>query len=266
MTSTDERMSFTSHLEDLRKRLVISVAAIAVGFAVCYYFSEGLYTLLTRPLMPALPEGVDYLVFTGVVEPFFIYMKIGFLGGVVIASPVVLYQVWAFVAPGLYAGERRWFVAIVAASVVLFSGGALFAYFVVFPFAFKYLLSFSSDGLRPMLSMGLYFSLVTRLLLAFGAVFQMPLAVLVLARLGIVNHRQLLGWWRYALVGILIASAVLTPTPDVFNQMLMAGPLMFLYVVSIFIAKVFGKKAAEEEAEDEEADEDSDKADEEPRD
>jgi sec-independent protein translocase protein TatC len=248
MTETDERMSFTAHLEDLRKRLIVSVAAIAVGFAVCYYFSEGLYSLLTEPLLPALPEGVDYLVFTGVVEPFFIYMKIGFLGGVVLASPVVIYQVWAFVAPGLLSGERRWFLAIVAASFALFAGGAFFAYLVVFPFAFEYLLSFSSEGLKPMLSMGLYFSLVTRLLLAFGVVFQMPLVVLVLSKLGVVTHRQLIGWWRYALVGILVASAVLTPTPDVFNQMLMAGPLMFLYLVSIIIAKIFGRKVSAQEA------------------
>lgn len=237
-------MSFTGHLEELRKRLIISVVAVLAGFIVCYSFSDRLYNVLTSPLMPALPEDVDFLAFTGVVEPFFVYMKVGFLGGAILSSPVVIYQVWAFVAPGLFETERKWFISIVFASVVLFAGGALFAYMVVFPFAFKYLLGYSSESLKPVLSMGLYFSLVTRLLLAFGAVFQLPLAILVLARLGIVNTRQLLSWWRYALVGILVLSALITPTPDIFNQLLMAGPLMFLYGISIIVAAIFGKKKA----------------------
>lgn len=244
MSDTDKSMSFTAHLEELRKRLVVSVVAVVAGFLICYYFSEGLYGFLTRPLIPALPEGVDYLAFTGVVEPFFVYMKVAFLGGAILASPVILYQAWAFVAPGLYDTERKWFVLVVASSVALFTGGAFFAYFVVFPFAFKYLLGFSSESLKPVLSMGLYFSLVTRLLLAFGVVFQMPLAVLVLSRLGVVTAGQLLGWWRYALVGILVISALITPTPDIFNQMLMAGPLVFLYGVSILVAKFFGRERA----------------------
>lgn len=245
MTDNDNRMAFTEHLRELRKRLIISVLAVAAGFGVSYYFSVELYDILTTPLIPALPPGSEFLVFTGVVEPFFIYMKVGLLGGLILASPVVLYQLWAFVAPGLYANEKRWFVFTVFFSLILFTGGTLFAYFVVFPFAFKYLLSFSNDSLRPILSMGLYFSLVTRLMIAFGVVFQMPLVILVLARLGIVTTAQLLSWWRYALVLILVVSAIITPTPDVFNQMLMAGPLMILYMVSILIAKIFGKKKEE---------------------
>lgn len=256
MTENEKTMAFTEHLVELRKRLIISVAALGLGFSVCYYFSQHLYELLTGPLMPAMPEGTDFMVFTGVVEPFFVYLKVGFLGGAVIASPVVLYQVWAFVAPGLYQEERRWFLVVVVFSVVLFTSGALFAYLVVFPFAFKYLLSFASDELKPVLSMGLYFSMVTRLLLAFGGAFQLPLVILVLARLGLVTHKQLISWWRYALVLILISAAILTPTPDVMNQMLMAGPLMVLYVVSIVAAKFFGKKKPlEEEEEEKEEDE-----------
>lgn len=248
--SDEQTMTLADHLGELRRRLIVSVAAIAAGFLVCYYFSEGLYDVLSAPLKPALPEGTDFIAFTGVTEPFFVYMKVAFVGGVILSSPVVLYQVWAFIAPGLYDNERRWFIGVVAASVVLFSGGALFAYFVVFPFAFEYLLGFSKDDLRPVLSMGLYFSLVTRLLIAFGVAYQMPLVVLVLSRLGIVTSRQLLRWWRYALILILVASAVLTPTPDVFNQLLMAGPLMVLYAVSVVIASVFGRerKASEKEA------------------
>ncbi|WKZ33451.1 MAG: twin-arginine translocase subunit TatC [Thermodesulfobacteriota bacterium] len=244
MTPEDGRMPLTEHLRELRRRLIYSVAAVAAGFIACYYFSERLYWLLASPLVSALPEGQDFMVFTGVVEPFFIYLKVALLGGIIAASPVVLYQAWVFVAPGLYNNERRWFLFTVFFSVVLFAGGAAFAFGVVFPFGFKYLLSYSTEGLKPFLSMGQYFSIATRLLVAFGLVFQLPLAMLVLSRLGIVSARQLALWWRYALVLILVASAVITPTPDIFNQMLMAGPLMVLYGIGIIVAWLFGKKKA----------------------
>ncbi|MBI5885465.1 MAG: twin-arginine translocase subunit TatC [Deltaproteobacteria bacterium] len=241
-TETNAGLPLVAHLRELRRRLVISAVAVAVGFALCYFYSVELYDILKRPLVQALPPGEQYMVFSGIVEPFFLYMKVGFLGGLIAASPVILHQIWAFAAPGLKRSERRWFVALVASSFILFISGTLFAYFLVFPFGFKYLLSFSSAELRPLLSMSEYFSMVTKLLLAFGLVFQTPLAILVLARLGIVTGRQLLSWWRYALVGILIIAAVLTPTPDVFNQMLMAGPLIVLYALGIILAWVFGKK------------------------
>lgn len=238
----EERMSLTAHLSELRRRLMVSVAAVAVGFLAAYYYSDRLYALLASPLLAALPEGQEFMVFTGVVEPFFIYLKVGLLGGVVIGSPVVLYEIWAFVAPGLYKEEKRWFLFTVFFSVLLFAGGVAFAFTVVFPFGFKYLLGYSGPGLKPYISMAQYFSMATRLLLAFGAVFQLPLAMLVLARVGAVTARQLIGWWRYAIVAILVASAILTPTPDVFNQLLMAGPLLVLYAIGVVVAFAFGKK------------------------
>jgi len=241
-TEMNAGLPLVTHLRELRRRLVISAVAIAVGFAVCYYYSIELYDILKRPLVAALPPDERYMVFSGIVEPFFLYMKVGFLGGVIVASPVILQQVWAFAAPGLVKSERRWFVALVAASFIFFISGTLFAFLVVFPFGFKYLLSFSSAELKPLLSMSEYFSMVTKLLIAFGLVFQTPLAILVLARVGVVTGRQLLSWWRYALVGILVVAAVLTPTPDVFNQMLMAGPLIVLYALGTILAYVFGKK------------------------
>lgn len=244
MTETEKRMSFAGHLAELRKRLIVSVIATAAGFLLCYNYSVEIYALLTRPLLPVLPPGQDYLVFTGVVEPFFIYLKAGLVGGVILASPVIFYELWAFVAPALYSGERRWFAFIVFFSVILFLSGALFAYFVVFPFGFKYLMSYAGEGLRPMLSMSLYFSFASKMLLAFGAVFQLPLAILVLARLGLVTPGKLISWWRYAIVISLIVAAILTPTPDVFNQLLMAGPLLILYVIGIVVAQIFGKKKA----------------------
>ena len=242
MTEETKAMALTAHLRELRKRLVISVLATIVGFAVCYNFSAELYALLAKPLIPSLPPGQEYMVFTGIVEPFFIYMKVGLTGGIILASPVILFEIWGFVAPGLYRGEKLWFIAIVLVSLVLFFSGTSFAYLVVFPYGFKHLLSYASDDLRPLLSMGVYFSMAIRLLLAFGIIFQLPLAMLVLARAGIVSARKLLRWWRYAIVGILVISAILTPTPDVFNQLLMAGPLVVLYGLGVIGAMLFGKE------------------------
>ena len=260
MTEETKAMALTAHLRELRKRLVISVVATIAGFAVCYNFSAQLYALLAKPLMPSLPPGQEYMVFTGVVEPFFIYMKVGFTGGVILASPVILFEIWGFVAPGLYRSEKLWFIVIVLVSLVLFFSGTFFAYLVVFPFGFKYLLSYASDDLRPILSMGLYFSMAIRLLLAFGVIFQLPLAMLVLARVGVVSARKLLRWWRYAIIGILAISAILTPTPDVFNQLLMAGPLVLLYGMGVIGALLFGKerKKQAEDVDGEEVDDNDD--------
>lgn len=233
---------FTAHLIELRKRLIHSAIAVAIGFGFAYYYSDIIYDVLTRPLVPGMPKGQEYLIFTGVVEPFFIYFKVGLLGGVILASPVILYEIWAFVAPGLHASEKRWFLGIVLSSLVLFIGGVAFAFFVVFPFGFKYLLGFSSERLRPMISMSDYFSLVTQLLLAFGLTFQLPLAMMVLSRLGIVGPKKFLSWWRYAIVVIFIIAAILTPTPDIFNQCLMAVPLVLLYGLGILGAKLTERK------------------------
>jgi len=250
MTDNDRSMAFTEHLRELRKRLVISVIASLFGFAVAYYYSAELYHFLAMPLLPSLPPGQDFMIFTGVVEPFFIYMKVGFVGGVVLASPVILFEVWSFVAPALYRTERLWFVFIVFFSVILFLAGTAFAYLVVFPFGFKYMMGYSSPELKPLISMSEYFSMITKFLLAFGIIFQLPLAMLVLARLGIVTWRKLVSWWRYAIVVTLVASAVLTPTPDIFNQLLMAGPIMALYIVGIVVAVIFGKKKKDADGDD----------------
>jgi sec-independent protein translocase protein TatC len=242
MTDNDRSMAFTEHLRELRRRLVISVIATVLGFALAYNFSPELYHFLALPLLPSLPAGQDFMIFTGVVEPFFIYMKVGFAGGVVLASPVILFEVWGFVAPALYKNEKVWFAFTVFFSVVLFLAGAAFAYLVVFPFGFKYMMSYTSPELKPLISMSEYFSMITKFLLAFGIIFQLPLAILVLARLGLVTAGKLVSWWRYAIVVTLVASAILTPTPDIFNQVLMAGPIMVLYIIGIIVAVIFAKK------------------------
>jgi len=243
MTDEQARAArLTGHLRELRKRLIVSIAALVIGFAISYFFSDRLYSILTSPLLPAMPKGSEFVAFTGVVEPFFVYIKVGFLGGAALASPVILYEIWAFVAPGLYRAEKRWFLLTVILSSALFICGLLFAFFVVFPFAFKFLLGYSGPRLKPFISMNSYFSLVTRLLIAFGVVYQLPLAMLVLARMGLVTAARFLSWWRYAVIAIVIVAAVLTPTPDAFNQMLMAGPLLILYFLGIILARIFGKK------------------------
>lgn len=229
------------HLTELRKRVVACVIATAIAFIITYTFSEFLYGLLAAPLIAALPAKNEFLAFTGVIEPFYTYLKVALTGAVVLASPVIFYEIWAFAAPGLLKNERRWFIPIVVVSALFFLIGVLFAYLVVFPVAFKFLLSYAGAELRPVLSMGVYFSFATKMLIAFGAVFEMPVLTLILSRLGILTAAKLIGWWKYALLFSVIVGAVLTP-PDIFSQALMAAPIMVLYLISIGVAHFFGKK------------------------
>jgi sec-independent protein translocase protein TatC len=241
-------MPLTSHLYELRRRLIISVIAILVGFIVSYAFSEPLFQLLAAPLVEVLPEGTTSLVFIGIIEPFFTYLKVAVVAGIVLASPVILYQVWAFAAPALYKGERRWFLPIVLISTLFFLLGLIFAYKVVFPFGFKYLMGFANAELRPELSIALYFSVAIKLLLAFGIVFEIPFFMTILARIGVTNAAFFSHYRRYAIVIAVVLSALLTP-PDIFSQLMMAGPVILLYELGIIGAKVFGKKKTEESEE-----------------
>jgi sec-independent protein translocase protein TatC len=240
------KMALTEHLKEFRDRLVVCVIAIGIAFAITYTFSELLYDVLKEPLLPALPKGQEFMAFTGVVEPFFTYLKVGFVAAFILASPVILYESWAFLVPALHERERRWFLPVIISSVVLFLTGVVFAHQVVFPIGFRYLLSFAGPELRPVLSIGLYFSLATKLLIAFGVVFQLPLVILVLSRLGMVDGWMLIRYWKYALLLAVIVGAILTP-PDVFSQLLMGGPIMLLYGVGIIVAFLFGKKREGEE-------------------
>ncbi len=242
-------MPLTSHLYELRRRLIISVIAILVGFIVSYAFSEPLFQLLAAPLVEVLPEGTTSLVFIGIIEPFFTYLKVAVVAGIVLASPVILYQVWAFAAPALYEGERRWFLPIVLISTLFFLLGLIFAYKVVFPFGFKYLMGFANAELRPELSIALYFSVAIKLLLAFGIVFEIPFFMTILARIGVTNAAFFSHYRRYAIVIAVVLSALLTP-PDIFSQLMMAGPVILLYELGIIGAKVFGKKKETEESEE----------------
>lgn len=239
----DYKMPFTSHLSELRKRLIISIIAVIVGFGVSYNYSEGLFKILARPL----PSGTTF-TFIRLIEPFFTYMKVALLAGIFLSSPVLIYQVWAFIAPGLHENEKKWVWPIVLSSSALFIGGVLFGYFFVLPFGYSYFLSFSTDTVKPMLSMDEYFSFTTKFLLAFGVVFEMPLFILFLSLLGIVDAKMLSAYRKYAILAIFIIAAILTPTPDAFSQILMAAPMLVLYEIGIITARIFGKKRAKEGA------------------
>jgi sec-independent protein translocase protein TatC len=236
----EKKQPLTSHLQELRKRLVFSFIAVGAGFVICYAFSENLFALLSKPLLKMMPSG-GTLIFTSVAEAFFTYMKVAFIAGIILTSPFVLFQVWAFVAPGLYRHEKRYVIPFVAAGSFFFVLGILFAYFVAIPVGFKFLLGYATDFIKPMPSMKEYLSFSIKFLLAFGLVFEFPVVLVLLARIGVVDAKTMARHRKYAILLIFIFAAVMTP-PDIISQLLMAIPLMGLYELSILLSKIFGKK------------------------
>jgi sec-independent protein translocase protein TatC len=248
------RMSFLEHLEELRSRLIRAVIAIFAIFLVCLIFAERVFSLLAAPLTKLLPKDSS-LVFTGLPDPFFMYLKISFIMGIFVSLPYVLYQLWQFVSPGLYEKERKMAVPFISLATLLFYTGALFAYFVVFPAAFAFFLGYTSPDLKAMISIREFVSLVMVLMLAFGIVFETPMVIVFLGLLGIVNSGQLKRGRRYFVVLAFVIGAILTPTPDVINQTLMAVPMVLLYEVGIWILAYLEKKRRRED-ESESAEED----------
>jgi sec-independent protein translocase protein TatC len=248
---SDDRMPLTSHLEELRRKLIISGLSWLVAFLACYTYAEPLFDLIAGPVRQALPEGTS-LVFITATEPFFTYLKIGALAGLLVSMPVIFWQIWSFIAPGLYKNEKRYILPFVLASSVCFASGAFFGFSFVFPMAFKVLIEFGtgSGELNAMLSMGSYLSLSSKLLLAFGLVFELPVVIFFLARLGIVDHKMLARNRKFALLAAFMTGAVLTP-PDVFSQTALALPFVVLYEVGIIVARLFGKRRDPIEEEEE---------------
>ncbi|SEM41249.1 sec-independent protein translocase protein TatC [Syntrophus gentianae] len=242
--STDEKLPLTTHLEELRKRLVRVLIALAIGFSLCYGFKEQLFQIVTYPLLEVLPKN-SFMVFTSLPEAFFTYMKISFFASLLLTSPYILLEIWKFISPGLYPKEKKYVFPFVFFSTILFAGGVLFGYFVALPPAFKFFVSFSSDFLKPMVSMREYLALALKLLLAFGLCFELPVFVFFLTKIGVVNARMLSSQRRYAILIIFIAAAVLTPSPDIVSQLLMAVPLMVLYEISIVVARFAVRKPRE---------------------
>ena len=241
----EEKSPFTNHLDELRKRIIICIVAVAVGFLGSYFFAEQIFDILIKPLTAELPPDSTF-IFTGLPEAFFVYLKLSLFGGILLASPVLLWEVWCFVAPGLYDQEKKYVYPFVIFSTVLFPTGVSFGYFVVFPIAFKFFMGYSSEIIKPLPSIKEYLNFSCKLLFAFGVVFELPLFVLFLAKIGLVNEKMLRSKRKFAILGIFVVAAILTP-PDVVSQILMAIPLLVLYEISILVAKYFGKKEEEEE-------------------
>jgi sec-independent protein translocase protein TatC len=238
--SVDEsRMSFMEHLGELRTRLMRSLLALLVGLGIALPFSQQIMDYLAKPAR----DTNHNLVFLSLTEAFWVQMKIGLIVGLFVASPAILWQVWRFISPGLHVHEKKYAAPFVIIGTLLFIGGGAFSLKVVTPFAIQFLLSYERPGLQAMISIGNYIDFLLKFTVAFGAVFELPLVLTILARLGVVSPATLAKNRKYAILGAFIAAAVLTPTPDMFNQTLMAGPLILLYEVGILCARIFGKRA-----------------------
>ena len=223
------------HLSELRKRLAISVAAIIVMFFVMFTFWQPILDWMIHPLKEVLPAG-SKVIFTKVQEPFFTALKVAFFTGFIAALPVIFWQIWLFIAPGLYDNEKKLVVPFAVGATAMFLIGGAFAYYVVVPFGFDFLINFGSQLFTALPSIGEYVSFFTKLILGFGLAFEMPVFTFVLANMGLVSDQTLKDFFKYALVVIFLVSALLTP-PDVLTQFLMAGPMVLLYGLSILIAK-----------------------------
>src|SRR5881409_2427875 len=238
--SVEDRMSFMEHLGELRVRIVRALTALLVGSVPGLYFSQNIVDWLARPVTK-----LNYsLVFTSPAEALWVQMKVGLIVGLFLAAPGILWQVWAFIAPGLHQHERKYAIPFVLIGSVMFLAGGAFSLFVVTPYAIAFLLSYARERLQPMITLENHIDFLLKFTLAFGAVFELPLVITLLARMGVVTAKQLSKNRKYAILGAFIAGAVLTPTPDAFNQTLMAGPLILLYEVGIVCARVFGRRAA----------------------
>jgi len=245
----DLKMPLTAHLEELRWRIIKALIAIAVGFTACYNFADTLFEFLTRPLLGLNVGGeadTVHLIGTGVVEAFFTKLKVSGIAGLFLASPMILYQLWQFVAPGLYDQEKRYAKPFVFFGTFFFVSGAWFCYAMVLPVGYRFFIEqYGTIKVSPEIRISEYLTFTARMLLAFGVTFELPVITFFLARVGIVTHTMMLGYLRYAILVIFIVAAVLTPGPDVASQLLMAGPLLVLYGASIGVAYVFGKPKPE---------------------
>ena len=246
----DRPMGLMDHLSELRGRLVRCCLAVMVGFIACWAVVDPIFDALVAPLLSVLPDG-SHAIYTTLPEGFFTRMHIAFVAGVFVSSPAIFYQVWAFIAPGLYEEEKRSIIPVAVMSAFFFISGGAFCYFVVFPNAFAFFMSYATDTIVAMPKISDYLSFVLKLILAFGLVFEMPLFAFFLARMGIITAELMRRVRRYAILAIFIVAAILSP-PDVVSQLLMAAPMLVLYEVSIFVAAGFGKKPAKEEDESDE--------------
>lgn len=246
--SPDE-MTFLEHLEDLRKRLFYSFVALFIGVVPGWIFAKDIYNILARPVTQYLPAGTK-LAFTGLTGPFMVYMKVAFLASLFVMSPFVFLQLWYFIAPGLYQKEKKYVVPFVLMTTFFFSLGAAFGYFIVFPLACRFFLTLGTD-FQPVIKVDDYFSFSLHVLLGIALVFEMPTLIFFLARMGLVTAGWMVRNFKYAVLAVFVIAAVITPTPDIITQSLVAVPMLALYGLSILIALAVsrGKEKARRGAE-----------------
>jgi sec-independent protein translocase protein TatC len=243
-------MGFLDHLEELRRRLVYSIAAVVAGFFACWGFREKIYGVMQKPIMEALKShGMpEKLVYLNPVDPFNLYLKIAALAGLFLTSPFVLYQVWMFISPGLYRNEKRYVMPFMASTIALFSTGGYFGYRIVYPRALEFLIGFGSQ-FQPMITISEYTSLFLSIVLGMGLIFEMPILIFFLALMGIISAGFMWKNLRYAILLIFIVAAIVTPTPDVLSMCIFAAPMVALYALSIGIAWVVHPKQRRARAE-----------------
>ena len=242
------KMSFLEHLDELRKRIIRSLLFIVGGFIICCFFIQQLFDFIMRPMQQLLPPG-QTLVYTEPGEAFVLWIKIAAIGGLILASPGVFTQVWMFIAPGLYQHEKKLAIPFVVLSSFFFVLGAAFSHYVVFPMTWRFFVGFTTDYLTFMPRIAPAFGMYLKLLLGMGLVFQMPTLVLFLARMGVLTARFMVKNFKYAFLIIVVVAALLTPGGDPMSQAAMAAPMLVLYLISIMLAWLFGKKKRVEEDE-----------------
>jgi len=241
-------MSLMDHLKELKSRVIISIVALGIGFMICMVFAEEIYAVLARPMVSALAEreGGGTMTIIAPLEGVMTWLRVGFYGGIVLSFPVIAHQVWMFVAPGLHKPERSRVLPLVFCSVLLLLLGAAFGYFVIFKFGFPFFLSIMSTGAEANISLASYLSTSLKLMIGLGLCFQLPVIIYFLARMGMLDARDMVEKFRYGIVIIFLVSAIMTP-PDPMTQVLMAGPLSVLYGLSIVVAYFFTTKDRSEE-------------------
>jgi sec-independent protein translocase protein TatC len=239
-------MTFLEHLEELRIRLLRSLMALAIGTALCWFAREPIFHFLTQPLRVAYPE--IKFIYTAPTEAFMLHLKMSFFVGIFLASPFLLYQVWAFISPGLYANEKVYAVPFILFGSLFFLAGAAFGHFVLFPMTFRFLGEFASADMQFLPRVGEYYTFYSWFLLGLGLVFQIPVVIFVLSRIGLVTAPFLLRNFKYAVLAAFVISAVITPSADVMTQTMLAGPMIGLYLLGVLVAWLFGKPRQAEAA------------------
>jgi sec-independent protein translocase protein TatC len=235
------KMSFLDHLEELRKRLIVSIIAIVIGFLACWNYADKIFAWIQAPLTKFLPAGDQKLAYTRLTEPFFLYMKVAFFAAIFLVSPILMWQIWRFISPGLYKRERRYAAPFIISATLFFVAGGYFGYKVILPGTCAFFVE-TGKQFKQMIKVDEYFSFASTIVLASGAVFETPILIFFLARLGIVTPHFLLQKSKYAIVLSFIIAAIVTPTPDMVTQSFLAIPMIALYFLGVGVAFLFGKR------------------------